>query len=59
MNNNPENKKQTIIYQDTINNIIVTESSGSTFTINCINYIVGEKKIKKMATKKVVPVLTE
>lgn len=54
MNKNPENKKkQTLIYQDTINNTIVKESSGSIFNINGINYIVGEKKIKKMATKKV------
>ena len=44
------------VYYDTINNTIVKESTGNTFIINGISYIVGEKKIKKGNNKKVVKI---
>ena len=42
-------------YVDIDDNVIVKQSSGTSYIVNGINYIVGEKKIKKISVKKVQP----
>jgi hypothetical protein len=49
------NKNQETITIDQVNNVIVKHSSGTAYIVNGINYIVGEKKIKKISVKKVQP----
>jgi hypothetical protein len=53
--NNNNNNKNSVTYNDLSNNIIVKESSGNSYVVNGINFIVGERKIKKMSTNKVPP----
>ncbi len=54
-NNNNNNNKNSVTYNDLSNNIIVKESSGNSYVVNGINFIVGERKVKKMSTNKVSP----
>jgi hypothetical protein len=50
---------ETHITTDLSNNVIVKESSGNSYLVNGLKFIVGEKKIKKIPTKKVKPICYE
>lgn len=49
-NNINNNNFNSVTYNDLSNNTIVKESSGKSYVVNGINFIVGERKIKKMSS---------